>query len=127
MLKMPAGFNSISVYSRASAIDDGVLIDVTPAARIVGFPIPVAMTIAAWDDCLTGSDDNTPLEENQRLRDVLRGAIIAAKLNGDKSVLGFDVACSSDSGETSLITLTMHIGPGDEGEPVVTIMLPGED
>jgi len=121
MLKMPAGFNSISVYSRASAIDDGVLIDVTPAARIVGFPIPVAMTIAAWDDCLTGSDDNTPLEENQRLRDVLRGAIIAAKLKD------FNVVCSSDSGETSLITLTMHIGPGDEGEPVVTIMLPGED
>jgi hypothetical protein len=25
------------------------------------------------------------------------------------------------------VTLQMHIGPGDEAEPVITLMLPGED
>lgn len=29
--------------------------------------------------------------------------------------------------EAELIELALHIGPGDEGEPVVTIMLPRED
>lgn len=34
----------ISVYTRAQAIEDGVLVDVTEAARRHGFIIPVAMT-----------------------------------------------------------------------------------
>lgn len=29
--------------------------------------------------------------------------------------------------EAELIELALHIGPGDEAEPVVTIMLPRED
>jgi hypothetical protein len=36
-------------YSRADAIRDGVLIDVTPTAREAGFRFPVALTSAAWE------------------------------------------------------------------------------
>ena len=39
-------------YSRADAIRDGVLIDVTEAAREAGFKLPVALTAAAWGKCV---------------------------------------------------------------------------
>jgi Family of unknown function (DUF6573) len=38
-------------YTRADALRDGVLIDVTQAAQEAGFRWPVAMTVAAWAKC----------------------------------------------------------------------------
>ncbi len=37
-------------YTRAQAIDDGVLIDATEMAKEAGFNWPVALTAAAWSD-----------------------------------------------------------------------------
>ena len=42
----------ISVYTRAQALAEGVLIDAGPMAREAGFRWPVAITAAAWDDCV---------------------------------------------------------------------------
>ena len=42
----------IYAYTRAEAIADGVLIDVTETAKEVGFRLPVALTAAAWADCV---------------------------------------------------------------------------
>jgi hypothetical protein len=39
-------------YSRADAIRDGVLIDVSAAARDAGFLYPVSLTAAAWSWCV---------------------------------------------------------------------------
>ena len=39
----------ICSYTRAQAIKDGVLIDVSEAAKEAGFKIPVAMTDTVWD------------------------------------------------------------------------------
>ena len=39
----------ISVYTRAQAIEDGILVDVSETAREAGFKIPVAITRAVWD------------------------------------------------------------------------------
>ena len=41
----------ISSYSRAQAIEDGVLIDITEQARQQRFVFPMAMTSALWDRC----------------------------------------------------------------------------
>jgi hypothetical protein len=38
-------------YTRADAIRDGVLIDVSATAREAGFKYPVALTAAAWAKC----------------------------------------------------------------------------
>ena len=46
----------IASYSRAQAIDDGVLIDVTPMAREAGFKWPVALTHTAWCDCVAWTE-----------------------------------------------------------------------
>jgi hypothetical protein len=46
-----AGFEVVHRYTRAQAIDDGVLVDVTTQAKGCGFRIPVAMTSALFNDC----------------------------------------------------------------------------
>ena len=36
-------------YTRKQAIEDAVLVDVTPTAREAGFRLPVALTRAVWE------------------------------------------------------------------------------
>lgn len=43
-----------STYSRKQAIDDGLLIDVISMSQEAGFKWPVALTYAAWKDCVPG-------------------------------------------------------------------------
>ena len=80
-------------YTRAQAIDDGVLIDATEMAKEAGFNWPVALTAAAWSDCVAWSDaDNdrqTYQDQSGRLWDVLfmaSYAIRSAK-NSDQHLL----------------------------------------
>jgi len=81
--------NAICAYTRADAIADGTLVDVTETAREAGFRLPVAMTAAAWADCVTWSEtDNqrqTHQDESGRLWDVLwMAAITARKAQGER-------------------------------------------
>ena len=45
-------------YTRADAIRDGVLADVTETAREAGFSIPVAITAAVQDQCVRWTEDD---------------------------------------------------------------------
>lgn len=122
----------IHTYGRAEAIEDGVLVDVTETAREVGFSIPVALTIGAWDDCVAWSEaDNLRqiYQDAGRLRNVLCMAAQAArKGNGERLTFQlYRVPRGGRSIRPRLTTLHMVIGPGDIGEPVITILLPGED
>ena len=47
----------IHSYSRAEAIADGVLVDVTKTASEAGFKVPVTITRAAWADCVEWNDE----------------------------------------------------------------------
>jgi hypothetical protein len=42
----------IHVYTRAQAIEDGQLVDVSEWARRAGFCIPVAVTRTVWGQCI---------------------------------------------------------------------------
>ena len=44
--------NVIYAYTRAQAIADGVLVDVSKLAREAGFKIPVAVTAGVWAECV---------------------------------------------------------------------------
>ncbi|MGG0738915.1 DUF6573 family protein [Niallia taxi] len=46
------GTNYISIYTRAEAMEDGELIDVTKQAKETGFKIPVAVTRTIWFDVI---------------------------------------------------------------------------
>jgi hypothetical protein len=81
----------ISTYSRAQAIEDGVLVDVGEMAIEAGFRIPVALTSAAWSDCVVWSDADSERQVYQdqsgRLFDVLymaHHAIRSSRSGGDR-------------------------------------------
>ncbi len=123
----------ISIYSRRQALDDGVLVDASEMAREAGFRFSVAMTRAAWEDCVIWSDEDnkrqTYQDEAGRLWDVLWMACVAARRNGG-SELRFQLYRVPRGGRgvrPRLVVLQMHCGPGDEGEPVITISMLGED
>ena len=125
----------ISTYSRAQALEDGVLIDAGPTAREAGFKWPVAITSAAWADCVawTDADSGRQVHQDQlgRLWDVLFLAQHAIRVNrsgGDRVKFQlYRVPRDGKSTEARIITLKLIVGPGDKGEPVITILLPDED
>ena len=125
--------NLIYTYSRADAIADGTLVDVSKTAREAGFRIPVAMTAAAWADCVAWSDTDSERQTSQheagRQWDVLWMASLAARrAQGERCPFQlYRVPLSGRATRPRLTTLHLHIGPGDDGEPVITILMPNED
>ena len=116
-------------YTRAQAIADGVLIDVTAQAKEAGFKLHTVVS-----DNLFGSYITPPtgLEgEGQsisgRLHDlfmVLRTAILGKSAT---DYLELDVLFLMTPGRHERVRIIAVVGPGDHGEPVMTIMLPGDD
>lgn len=125
----------VSCYSRAEAIQDGVLIDVTSMAREAGFKWPTALTHAAWCDCVAWTERDSRYQVHQdqsgRLWDVLFMAFYAIRTApgaGDRLHFSLDrVPKDGHSEAAEEVTLKLVVGPGDAGEPVITIMLPNED
>lgn len=124
----------IHAYTRAQAIADGVLVDVTQHAKEAGFKVPVALTQAAYFECVAW-DDRDELAKpcgqsvSGRLWDVLWMAFQAARKT-DGNVAPFSllrVPREGDSLEATMVDLVLTIHPGDAGEPVCTIMEPGQD
>lgn len=125
----------IHTHSRAQLLADGDLIDVTDTAREAGFTVPVAMSRAAWADCVEWTEETdkrkaTHQDESGRLWDVVYMARLAARMKGDDSRRLFEVYRVPVQGrgiQPRRAVLAMHIGPGDNAEPVITIMMPDED
>ena len=117
-------------YSRADALADGVLVDVSDFAREAGFKLPVAVSDTLYHGYLT-----PPLElakEGQsldgRLWDTLSVLRYAIKSASATDRLSFTVLFAQASDATPVsVDLLAVCGPGDSGEPVITIMLPSDD
>lgn len=118
----------IHQYSRADAIRDGVLIEVSAAAQEAGFKFPVALTAAVWALCVEVPPGVECQDQAGRLWDVLTMLRMAARASNGAEVR-FAVHVRNDNREWTppLVRLKALCGPGDQGEPVVTVMLPGED
>jgi hypothetical protein len=120
----------LSSYSRAQAIEDGVLIDVSDAANKTGFMYPVAITDTLFHQyieapSLLEADGQTA---EGRLRDVLMMLIYAIRRSkaGSQEV-HFKVSFLMKSKKTELVDLWAVVNGGDDGKTVITIMLEGED
>ena len=114
-------------YTRQQAIEDGVLIDVSGTAVEIGIKYPVAVTAALWVRYIEPDAKLKPFGQSieGRLWDVLWMFRVNAYICKD-SVLYFDVYFLMEN-KLELVRLKAVCGPGDTLDPVVTIMLPGED
>ena len=109
----------ICCYSRAQALADGVLVDVSERAQRAGIKYPTACTAAVW--ALIGTvPESCSAEESVRLAAVLTAMLAAIRRGG---VRGTDRVEFEALG----CALWAQCGPGDTAAPVITIMMQGED
>ena len=100
--------NLIFSYSRKNALDDGVLIDITELAFECGFKLNTAINDRLYNH----------YKEETRTRD-LEDLLITFLLKINRAMKGpyQDRLFTKVDGED----VVLHIGPGDEGEPVLTL------
>ena len=135
-------------YTRAQAIADGVLVDLTSATddkgqRLcpqAGFKVPVAITRTAWASTVEAGGTWKPDGEGEilelkggqsltgRVWDVLWMLRSACGKVGDTDRIHFQVLVDvNGDGRHEIVKLWALCGPGDDAKPVITIMLEGED
>lgn len=109
-------------YSRAQAIEDGVLVDLSEVDSIKQhWKHPFACTSAVWaiiEEALNreGQDASGICHDISTMAKIaLRGAANSDQINFKVIITGRPH------------NLKLHIGPGDTVEPVLTLMLPNED
>lgn len=117
----------IYAYTRAQALEDGVLVDVTAQAKEADITVPTAMTAAVWVKCVEVPTACPWQDEAGRLWDVLWTLRHAIGLMKRESELRYVVSVQNDDRGPKEVKLKAVCGPGDDGEPVITIMLPEED
>jgi len=138
----------ISVYTRAQAIADGVLVDLTTATddqghllcQQAGFKVPVAITRTAWAKTIEAGGTWQPDSEGQRLNlpggqsltgrlwDLLWMLRQASPQAGNTDRLHFQVLVDvRGDGHRELVRLWALCGPGDDVRLVATILMEGED
>jgi hypothetical protein len=119
----------IYVYTRAQAIEDGQLIDLSVLAPDVccqHFKYPVACTAAVWRIIERAIENPRWCSDiNGVVHDILWMSRCHARAV-DESTRLFQVIIKG-AGRKSLFTLKLVCGPGDGAEPVLTLMLPEED
>jgi hypothetical protein len=131
VLKMATdnNWNLIYAYTRAQAIEDGVLVDVTEQAKAIGFKLHTVVT----DHLFHGYVEPPAGLEGEgqsvtgRLHDLMVLALFAARRAVNTDRVSFKVAFLMAPGGKETVEVIAHIGPGDNGEPVLTIMLPEDD
>ena len=122
-------WNVIYSYTRAQAIADGVLIDVTAVAKATGFKVPTVITdnlYRQYVEVPTGLQAEGQSTAG-RLHDLLTLALFAARSSKGTDRVYFNVSFLMGPGRSETINIIAHIGPGDHAEPVLTLMLPEDD
>lgn len=122
----------IHTYSRADALRDGELTAADPALLdLAAFRWPLAYTRSAFKGCIEWTEEDS---HRTRTRDTLRGRewdVLIALRNAirthptpDDQTLAFTVYVTSRTGPAHQrqITLYANFGPGDKGEPVITVV-----
>jgi hypothetical protein len=135
-------------YTRAQAIADGVLVDLTSATddkgqlwcKQAGFKVPVAITRTAWAKTIEaggtwkphGDGEILELKGGQsltgRLWDVIWMARVACGQAGDTDRITFQVLVDvNGDGRHETVNLCALCSPGDDAMPLLTIRLEEED
>jgi hypothetical protein len=125
----------IAIYTRAQALADGVLVDVTawassgPDGMLGGFTVPVAITRALWDviDIDHHGDDEARWRTLARERgesargrahDVLGLAAMAARRNPDRDTVRYAVLMTVEGTGGRLARKTLSVEARIDGDGV---------
>ncbi len=116
-------------YTREQAIEDGVLVDLTQWAKETGFTIPVACTATVWNQYIVPPRSTRECGQSERGRahDALWMLYLAIKQSQGGDRLFYKVIFLQVRNRQKTVELKSICGPGDDGEPTLTIMLPNED
>jgi hypothetical protein len=120
----------IFAYTRKEALEDGVLVDVSVLAKEAGYRWPVALTSRLYQEYIVPSPSmaDSGQSETGRLWDLLTMLRLAILRSKENSQLSFSVLfVMQNEAESILVDLVSVCGPGDDGSPVLTVMLPDED
>lgn len=134
----------ISTYTRQEAIEDGVLVDISDLAGEAGFRRPVAVTRALFSSLEPREDEKASGQDlTGRLWDLLNVLRCKGRQGGRELRFSFHVQrrdgrampnaamekVGSAGGGMAVYSQEVKAlcGPGDNWEPVITIMLPSED
>jgi len=118
-------------YTRAQAIEDGVLVDLTEWAKETGFKIPVACTATVWHQHIVPPNVTKELGQSERGRAhdmlwMLYNTIRRSEPAGENQLL-FTVIFLQTPNKHETVQLKAICGPSDKGEAALTVMLPNED
>jgi len=109
-------------YTRANAIADGVLVDLSKVETVKAhWKHPFACTDTVFA-LIERAIETGSFDLNGIMHDVGVTATAEARKGGRRDVVFFLVGIGD-----KLHELKLHIGPGDTAEPVLTLMLPHED
>ncbi len=124
----------IHTHTRAQLLADGDLIDVSETARGAGIRWPVALTRAVHADCVAWTREDIYQDEPGRLWDVLSvlrfRLRLAARKDEQADALIFEVyriPVSATGYDPEPVQLVARVDGGDDGEPVITVTMIGED
>ena len=119
----------ISAYTRAQAIEDGVLVDLSDLAREAGFKFPLAVTQGVWavlnpmKELEAAGQDMTGRAWD--MLTILRHAIRGASRTDE--VCFAPLFLQEPGQKVVAVEMLAKCGPGDDSEPVITVMMKGED
>ena len=117
--------NITSKYTRSEAIEDGVLVDISTLSKEVGIKYPVAVTRAVF--ALLSDTHGEGQDFKGRAWDLLMVFRVAAKKSIESEVHFTPLFLIEGSEQAQSVAMWAKCGPGDDLEPVITIMLKGED
>ena len=98
-------------YTRAQAIDDGVLIDVSATAREAGIRLHTCVTAAVWQEYVRVPEGVTGQDERGRLWDIvwmLRCAIVRERHEATNQI-NYQLLVRNDNRQADLVTLKAHL------------------
>jgi len=122
-------FNVIYSYTREQAIADGVLIDATNQALETGFKVPVALSDHLYNGYVVPPKEVEGMGQSVegRLHDVFMMTFHAAKDRFKNNRVYFETLFLMEEGKFEKVQCVAIVGPGDNGEAVITICLPGDE
>jgi len=120
----------IHSYGRQQAMEDGQLIELDPKlAKEAGILLPIACTPSIW--AIVNPTERLKKQGQSvtgRLWDLFSMFCWAARRNKDTNEILFRcLFLEEGKRKPSLVTMKATIDGGDNGEPVITLMLPEED